>query len=214
MSTKTVIAASVFLTLVLARDSWGSKQDSDARGWTNYFLLAVQDGMKFPQPTNEVVYRAVKTTIADAMAAKGYLSKRESDYSVRAHKALSAKSTEWETQPGGTIQKVRVTVIESDNGRDGAMEGLCALMSSHTSMGGTVYDVVKGGPGDVCLRFKHQSGAEGNGPKVLFFCRGNVAVQVLLMSPHGDAMPTARLVDTAILGSSAEAKEQEKQQRP
>ena len=212
MNTRMVTAAFVFLTLVMAGDSWCYGQESDARGWTNYFLLAVEDGMQFPQPTNEVVYRAVKTGIAGTMAAHDYLLKSESDYSVRAHRPLSAKSTEWETQQGGNIQKVRVTVIESDKGRDGALEGLCALMSSHTSMGGTVYKVMKGGPGDVCLQFRHQGGGEENGRKVLFFCRGNVAVQVLLMSRHGDTMPAARLVDSAILGSAAEAKDQGKKQ--
>lgn len=211
MNKRTVIAAFVFLALIMTRDSWCYEQESDARGWTNYFLLAVQDGMEFPQPTNEVVYRAVKTSITEAMAARDYLRKRESEYSMRTHRPLAAKATEWETQAGGKTQKVRVTVIESVDGRDGAMEGLCALMSSHTSMGGTVYEVMKGGPGDVCLRFRHQGEGEGNGPKVLFFCRGNVAVQVMLMSPYGDVMPVACLVDSAILGSSAEAKDEEEQ---
>ncbi|NBK21880.1 MAG: aspartate--tRNA ligase, partial [Spirochaetia bacterium] len=34
-------------------------EESDAKEWTNYFMRSVQNGMQFPQPTNEVMYHAV-----------------------------------------------------------------------------------------------------------------------------------------------------------
>lgn len=206
MNKITIYAGYLLLALFMVRGSWCYGQESDAKEWTNYFMRSVQNGMQFPQPTNEVMYHAVKTSIAKAMASQDYLMKRESDYSMRVHRPISANSTEWEARLDGKIQKIWLAIIESDRGRDGAMEGLSALMSSHTTMGGPVYEVMEGGPGDVCLQFKNQNAVEGNRPKVLFFCRGNVAVQVVRLLPNGDVMPVARLVDAAIVKSCSETK--------
>lgn len=169
--------------------------------WTNYFVHAVQEGMSFTLPTNEIVRSGTKTNVVQVFTGNRYRNCSSSEYKVRTGSPLVVNASEWYSDDGGRTQRVRVCIMESKTGRDEAMEGLSNLMSSHTSMGGVAYKVLKDGPGDICYTFRSKPADVTIGPNVLFFCRNNVAVQVSLRSADGDVMSAARLVDMAIQGS-------------
>ena len=195
---RTTIANSVLFALSIATSPCAYGRDRDGNGWTNYFARAVQDGGGLPRATNAVQRFGITTNVVQILSAKGYRQRASSEYAMRSGVPLTVSVMEIDSVEGVKTQRVRVCTIECKNGQDEVMNGLCALMDAHTSMGGIVYKRLKDGPGDLCFAFRHQAEQQTGGLTVLFFCRDNVAVQVSLRSPEGDVAAVARAIDSAI----------------
>ena len=187
----------VFIVLVGNWANCANNLNSEAR--EKYFKLAIEGKVPLQTSTNGVLRDCV-TNAFNALEAKGYHLRSSSVSKIKYLKNMVVKTLEWDTGDGDLSQRFSVSMVESRNDHDEAMNGLAHLMSSSSNAGGSRFKHFKQGPGDVCFVNKGAD-PEGDalGINVLFFCRDNIAVMVIPYSLKSNILSFARLLDSSLM---------------
>jgi len=198
----TIKIMSVCLFIILAGHafSWANDPNTEAR--KNYFKRTVEGDVILQQSTNDVLRDGVATNTLKSLEVKGYHLKSLSESRIRKLENMMVKTLEFDSGDGTLSQRFQVSIVESKNGRDKAMDGLVYLMASSSNMLGVRFKQFKNGPGDICfVNKKAEPDADGRGLSVLFFCRDNIAVMIIPFS-QSNILPFARLIDSSIMMTS------------
>lgn len=189
--------ASVFILAVGSFvNVWAEEPDSAV--WKRSFKAIVVNDVQIPVSTNEVLREGIGTNTIQSASSQPFRLRSYSEKSVPSMENIKAKMMEYDMEVGGQTRRIYIRFVNAMKGRDEAMNGLAYLMGTSTSMGGQPFKQLLGGPGDVCFVFKTEpSGARGF--STLFFCRDNVAVQLISYSAETDLLAVARLIDSSIM---------------
>jgi len=178
-------------------------KDPDAETRRDYFKQAIEGEVKLQASKNEILRDCSATNAFTTLTTKGYHLRSSSVVGSKGLKNMPVKILEYGTESKDLSQKFRVSIVESKNGRDEAMNGLVYLMSSSSNMGGIRFKQLKDGPGDVCFVNKMaEPVTNAFGISVLFFCRDNIAVMVVPYSLNSNILSFARLIDSSIMMTS------------